>query len=131
MISGSTVLMFVNGQAMSGGSLSTALSGARFVGPVATAPRYRFFSVRREFPGLYADPEGNSSIVGELYEVSYDEIRDSLLPREPAELELSVIELSDGTGCLSMVMRSESLELPDVEDISSFGGWRKFWDGQK
>ncbi|GAA0420206.1 gamma-glutamylcyclotransferase [Acrocarpospora corrugata] len=115
--------MFVNGQAMSGGSLNTALSGARFLGPAETAPRYRFYSVRDEFPGLYPVADG-VAVPGEVYEVTYEILREHLLPREPPELELTVIELADGSGCLSMRMREETLTWPGVTDISAAGGWR-------
>ncbi|WP_326821012.1 allophanate hydrolase-related protein [Streptosporangium sp. NBC_01756] len=121
--------MFVNGQAMSGGSLNTALSGARFVGPAETAPRYRFYSVRDEFPGLYQVTSDGHAVPGELYEVTYEILREHLLPNEPEELELSVIELADGSGSLSMRMRDESLTLPGVTDISTAGGWRAYLAG--
>ncbi|MQY31959.1 allophanate hydrolase-related protein [Nocardia aurantia] len=117
------VRMFVNGQAMSGGSLNHALRGASFVGAVSTAPGYRFYSVRDEFPGLYPVAEGGVAVPGELYSVEYRILREELLPNEPAELELTVIELADGSGSLSMKMRAESLELPGVRDISDRGGW--------
>lgn len=115
--------MFVNGQAMSGGSLNAALAGARFLGPATTAPRYRFYSVRDEFPGLHPVGDGYA-VPGELYEVTYEILRDHLLPGEPPELELGVIELADGSGSLSMRMRAEALEAPGVVDISETGGWR-------
>ena len=115
--------MFVNGQAMSGGSLSDALAGGRFLGAANTAPRYRFFSVRDEFPGLFRVVDGGVPIPGELYEIGYDLLRDHLLPREPLELELGVIEMSDGSGSLSMQMRDTALHLPGVVDISDAGGW--------
>lgn len=121
-----TVRMFVNGQAMSGGSLHPALADATFLGAVKTAPHYRFFSVRDEFPGLWPVAEGGVQISGEVYEVSYEQLRVRLLPHEPVELELTVIELSDGVGSLSMRMRDRSLELPDVLDISDHGDWRVY-----
>ncbi|MGW1741145.1 allophanate hydrolase-related protein [Nocardia sp. NPDC001965] len=117
------VTMFVNGQAMSGGTLNDALTDARFLGKVETAPKYRFYSVRDEFPGLHPVAEGGSTVPGELYEVDYDVLREQLLPREPAELELGVIELADGTGSLSMRMRESALGAPGVTDISDRGGW--------
>ena len=76
-----SVRMFVNGEAMSGGRLHVNLRAATFCGPCSTAPRYRFFSVRDEFPGLHPVPEGGASIPGELYEVGYEILRESLLPR--------------------------------------------------
>jgi hypothetical protein len=118
--------MFVNGQAMSGGSLSDALTDATFLGPVLTAPRYRFYSVRDEFPGLHPVEQNGTAIAGEVYAVGYDVLRERLLPREPEELELGVIELSDGAGSLSMRMRAWALGAPGVTDISATGGWRAY-----
>ena len=117
------VHMFVNGQAMSGGSLHDALDGAHFLGPARTAPRYRFFSVRDDFPGLHAVTSSGVAVLGELYSMSYAMLRERLLPREPAELELSAIELSDGQGSLAMRMREEALSAPGTTDISDSGGW--------
>ena len=119
----STVRMFVNGQALSGGSLNDALSGAVFLGPAATAVAYRFYSVRDEFPGLHPVAEGGRSVPGELYQLTYAALREHLLPREPPELELGVIVLSDGSGSLSMRMRTEAIDLPGVVDITDAGGW--------
>ncbi|MFC8520164.1 gamma-glutamylcyclotransferase [Streptomyces sp. NPDC057257] len=121
-----TVKMFVNGQAMSGGTLHHALAEARLLGPVRTAPLYRFFSVREEFPGLHPVTEGGASIVGEVYEVRYEILRAKLLPEEPEELELSVIALEDGSGSLSMRMRASALTAPGVTDITAHGGWHAY-----
>jgi gamma-glutamylcyclotransferase (GGCT)/AIG2-like uncharacterized protein YtfP len=117
--------MFVNGQAMSGGPLNDALASARFVGRVRTAPTYRFFSFDDVFPGLAPVQDGGWSVPGEVYEVSYAELRDKLLPREPAELELSVIELEDGRGALSMVCRSLPSDNDPAQEITVPGGWRQ------
>jgi gamma-glutamylcyclotransferase (GGCT)/AIG2-like uncharacterized protein YtfP len=105
------VRMFVNGEAMRARPLNTALSSARFLGPARSAPRYRFMSVRDEYPAMHPIAEGGGSVVGELYAVSYAVLRDHLLPREPAELELGVIELEDGSGtCLaSLTSRSSAV----------------------
>lgn len=119
------VRMFVNGQAMRGGSLNDALAGARYLGQIRTAPRYRFFSFDDVFPGLAPVAEGGWAVPGEIYAVSYADLRENLLPREPAELELSVIELEDGRGSLSMVCRR--LPGPDdaAHEIIAPGGWRE------
>jgi hypothetical protein len=121
-----TVRMFVNGEAMSGGRLNPHLSVATFVGPGRTAARYRFFSVRDEFPGLHPVAEDGVSVPGELYEVSYAILRERLLPAEPPELELGIIELEDGSGSLSMRMRPEALSAPGVTDISERDGWLNY-----
>ncbi|MGK5529655.1 allophanate hydrolase-related protein [Streptomyces sp. URMC 129] len=119
--------MFVNGQAMSGGSLNDALSDARFAGPARTAPRYRFYSVRDEFPGLHpVEGAAGTAIAGEIYEVTYEVLHDVLLPREPPELELGVIRLEDGSGSFAMRMRPAALHAPGVVDISDHGGWRAY-----
>lgn len=118
--------MFVNGQAMRGGSLADALAGATFLGAVDTAPKYRFFSVRDLFPGLHPVDIDGCTIPGELYSMPYAMLRDRLLPREPAELELGVIDLADGSGSLSMRMRADALNAPGVVDISDAGGWLSY-----
>jgi hypothetical protein len=115
--------MFVNGQAMRGGSLHDALDEARFLGPVLTAPRYRFYSVRDEFPGLHPVAKRGVAVPGEVYEMPYAMLRDQLLPREPAELELGVIVLASGLGALSMRLRAWALESAGIADISEAGGW--------
>ncbi|NKY34518.1 hypothetical protein HGA13_15760 [Nocardia speluncae] len=124
-MSDDVVLMFVNGQAMRGGSLNDALAGARYLGAVRTAPRYRFFSFGDVFPGLARVAEGGWPVPGEIYEVSYTDLRENLLPREPAELELSVIELEDGRGSLSMVCRRPPVPGDPVREITAPGGWRE------
>ncbi|MCA8863040.1 MULTISPECIES: gamma-glutamylcyclotransferase [unclassified Halomonas] len=126
-----TVLMFVNGQAMSGGSINFALQEAKFLGAAKTAAKYRFYSVRDEFPGLWPVEQGGQSIPGELYEVSYAQLRESLLPNEPSELELGVIEMEDGSGSLSMKMRAEEITGTDVVDITNEGGWHKYLAAKK
>lgn len=120
-----TVLMFVNGQAMTGGPLNDALASARFVGSARTAPTYRFFSFGDVFPGLAPVPDGGWSVPGEIYEMTYAELRENLLPREPAELELSVIQLEDGRGALSMVCRALPSSDAQAREITVPGGWRE------
>jgi gamma-glutamylcyclotransferase (GGCT)/AIG2-like uncharacterized protein YtfP len=117
-----TIRMFLNGSAMSGGAMNHYLRGAPLLGRVRTAPKYRFHSVRDEFPGLFPVAEGGTSIEGELFELSEEVLRDSLLPVEPAELELGVIELEDGSAAFSMLLRPP---YPGT-DISGYGGWRAY-----
>ena len=114
-----TVRMFVNGQAMRGGSLHAALDGAEFLGAVETAPRYRFRSFG-DFPGLQPVTEGGARIAGELFAVDYATLRERLLPGEPPELEFSVIELADGSGSCSMVVRRGET---GGTDITAHGSW--------
>lgn len=118
--------MFVNGQAMSGGNLHHALMEAEFLGSVKTAPRYRFYAFGGEFPGLRPVTSGGSFVPGELYRLTYEQLRDRLLPAEPPELELSAIELEDGSGSLSMVIRDGLWMRADATEITAVGGWRSY-----
>ncbi|MFT8394889.1 MAG: gamma-glutamylcyclotransferase [Propionibacterium sp.] len=120
--------MFVDGQATTGGSMNQILldSGAVLVAKTQTAPKYRFYSVRDEFPGLYYVGDGGFAVPGELYEMTYELLRDVQLPDEPSELELCLIEMADGSASLCMRMRDEALSLPGVKDISDQGGWHAY-----
>ena len=122
-----SVPMFVNGQAMRGGSLNDALASAVFIGATQTAPSYRFLSVRDEFPALQIVESGGASIAGELYEIDLADLRERLLPREPAELELGVIKLLDGSSSFSMRLRDGLAA--DFHDITHIASWRTYLCG--
>jgi gamma-glutamylcyclotransferase (GGCT)/AIG2-like uncharacterized protein YtfP len=117
--------MFLNGTAMSGGADHHLVGKAILVGAARTAPRYRFHSVADRYPALEDVGAGGASVDGELYEISYEQLRDVLLPGEPDGLELGVIELADGSGSLAMVLRRPRPSLP-TEDISAIGSWRAY-----
>ena len=122
-----SVPLFVNGGGMRGGEVHYSIEGLPFVGEARTAPRYRFFSVRDEFPGLWPVDEGGVSIPGELYDVPLDVIRDRFIPAEPPELELSVVELDDGSSALVVLVRANFYESGEgLKDISEYGGWRAY-----
>jgi gamma-glutamylcyclotransferase (GGCT)/AIG2-like uncharacterized protein YtfP len=117
--------MFLNGTAMSGGADHHLVGEATLMGAVRTAPRYRFHSVDDRYPALEDVGVGGASVEGELYEISYEQLRDVLLPGEPDGLELGVIELADGSGSLAMVLRRPRPSLP-TKDISALGSWRVY-----
>jgi glycerate kinase len=122
-----SVPLFVNGGGMRGGEVHYSIEGLPFLGEARTAPRYRFFSVRDEFPGLWPVDEGGVSIAGELYDVPLDVIRDRFIPAEPPELELSVVELDDGSSALVVLVRANIYESGEgLKDISEYGGWRAY-----
>ena len=118
------VLLMTNGEGMRGGAVHHTIADHPFLGEVETAPRYRFFSVRDEFPGLVAVSEGGGVIRGELYDVPLEVLRDSFLPSEPAELELGVVGLADGRAALCVMLRPEERERH--REITEYGGWRAY-----
>ena len=118
------VLLMTNGEGMRGGAVHHTIAAHPFLGEVETAPRYRFFSVRDEFPGLVPVEEGGGVVHGELYDVPLEVLRDSFLPQEPAELELGAVELAAGRAALCMVLRRE--ERGRHTDITAYGGWRAY-----
>ncbi len=75
---------------------------------------------------------GTSAVAGELYDLPLKVLRDHLVPAEPPELEIGVIELEDGSAALATVLRDAVLEdgsllrSGDIRDISYLGDWRAF-----
>ncbi len=118
-------LMFLNGDGMRGGRAHYTIEGVPLVGERRTAAKYRFFSVRDEFPALYPSADGGEPILGELYDVPMGPLN-ALLATEPAELELSIVELQDGELSFAMVLREAENALGIHKDITSHGGWRAY-----
>ncbi|WP_371927601.1 gamma-glutamylcyclotransferase [Lentzea sp. HUAS12] len=121
-------LIFLNGGGMRGGPLHAQLQGTPMVCRARSAARYRYFSVRGKFPAMHES--GSASVVGELYDLPLKVLRDHLVPAEPAELEIGVIELEDGSAALATVLRDAMvdplLQSGDIQDISYLGDWREF-----
>jgi hypothetical protein len=122
------VRVFVNGQAMSGGPLHGPLAEhARPLSEITTAPRYRFWAWRDEFPALQPVARAGWHVPGELYLMGYAALRDIFLPNEPPQLELAVIELADGCGAMAMRLRSGiGTDSPDLREIPAGTGWRSY-----
>lgn len=118
--------MFLNGTAMSGGADHHLVGGAVVVARTTTAPRYRFHAVGGRYPALEDVGAGGVAVHGEVYDLSYDQLREVLLPGEPDGLELGVIELADGSGSLAMILRREYPQLPELTDISELASWRAY-----
>src|SRR6266568_6690825 len=66
---GVMALMFLNGDGMRGGRAHYTIEGVPLIGERRTAPLYRFYSVRDEFPALYPAAEGGQPVLGELYDI--------------------------------------------------------------
>ncbi|MFD0350059.1 hypothetical protein ACFQ0M_36590 [Kitasatospora aburaviensis] len=75
---------------------------------------------------MHPDPSVDTAIEGELYDVSLEHLRDVVLPGEPRELELGVIELADGSACLSMLLARGEAERGVHREITHHGGWRAY-----
>ena len=117
--------MFLNGDGMRGGAAHRHIEGVPLIGERRTAPVYRFYSVRDEFPGLCPASEGGQPILGELYDVPMGPLR-ALLASEPPELELSIIELEGGELSFGMVLREAEHDRGIHTDITRYGGWRAY-----
>jgi len=78
------VLLMTNGEGMRGGAVHHTIADHPFLGEVETAPRYRFYSVRDEFPALVRVDEGGGVVRGELYDVPLEVLRDSLPTSRPS-----------------------------------------------
>jgi hypothetical protein len=125
-------LMFLTGDGMRGGRLHHHIAeAAALVGERRTLPRYRFYSIRDEYPALCPVPEGGAAILGELYEVPMAQLN-GLLAREPPELELSIVALAPPgpSGAEAPPELSFGMVLRSGEhghaDITSHGGWRAY-----
>lgn len=121
-------LIFLNGGGMRGGPLHHGLQGAPLLCAARSAPKYRYFSVGDRFPAMHAS--GTGSVVGELYDLPLVVLRDHLMPSEPPELELGVVELEDGGAALATVLREACLGSPELSDITAIGDWRAYLDGR-
>lgn len=118
--------MFLNGGGMRGGPLHEQLRGAPLVGAARSAPRYRYYSVGDRFPAMHEVASGGVSVVGEVYDLPLPVLREHLVPAEPPELELGVIELADGASCLATVLRESALSSRELLDITSWADWRAY-----
>lgn len=120
------VVVFVNGTSMHGGSNHQALTGARMVGQVRTLPRYRMYAVDGGFPGLVNAADNGSSLTGELYEMTYQQVAEELLPTEPKVLEMGVILLQGGGGALGMFLRDTVVRQMTFPEITRYGNWSAY-----
>ncbi|MFE2955514.1 allophanate hydrolase-related protein [Nocardia tengchongensis] len=119
-------LIFLNGGAMRGEPLNYLLEGAPCAGEVTTAAQYRFYSVGDRFPALHPVAYGGAPIIGELFDVPMEVLRNRLLPAEPPELELGVIALDDNRSVLSMLLRRPVISDPQLIDITDYGSWHTY-----
>jgi hypothetical protein len=119
-------LLFLTGDGMRGGRLHDRIAGASLVAITSTAPAYRMYAVDDRFPALERVASGGVAVRGELYDVPLATVGGALLPAEPDELELGVVELADGAWALATVLRRDYRNAAPLLDIDRFADWREY-----
>ena len=117
---------FICGSALSGQPDHPNLQGAKFVGPVKTAAKYRLHSVKDGWhPGIHEVDHDGISILGELYEPTEEQYQ-SLMAGEPPDMYEAEVTLEDGSIANAMLYPLELIQEHNYPDISRFGGWAAF-----
>lgn len=119
-----TKRLFVNGTLMRGLELHGNLDGAKFLGELKTAPRYRLYSIADIHPGMFEVEKDGISVVGEYYEMS-DAIWERVKEGEPPHLYCGQVMLEDGRFVEGILYPRELAE-GQHRDISIYGGWRAY-----
>ena len=118
--------LFVNGTLMRGLALHENLEGAEFLGAVATAPRYRLYSIDDIHPGMFEVDTGGVSVAGELYRVPAD-VWTRVEAGEPPNLYRGPVRLEDGRQ-VDGILYPRDLAEGRHRDISDFGDWRRYME---
>lgn len=109
--------VFVYGSLRHGGALNGALSTAEFIGTTKTHPQYSLYSLGA-FPALIAG--GNTSVVGEVYEVTPRVLADlDRIEGHPHFYVRTPIELEDGTNAEVYLLPEE----PRGCEVVASGDW--------
>jgi allophanate hydrolase len=123
------VRIAVVGAHLSGLPLNHQLTerGAKLIETTATAPEYRLYALPEanpRKPGLIRTGPGEGvSITVEIWELTRDAFG-SFVAEVPPPLAIGTLRLRDGQ--LVKGFLCESVAVQHAEDISHFGGWRKF-----
>jgi allophanate hydrolase len=101
--------------------------GAKLIETTTTAPDYRLYALPEtdpRKPGLIrTEPGAGASITVEIWELSYDAFG-SFVVDVPPPLAIGTLRLRDGRFVKGFLC--ESVAVQYAEDISHFGGWRKY-----
>lgn len=125
-----TTRFFICGSALRGQPDHHVVDGARFLGAMQTAPRYRMHSVDGKHPAVYAVSGEGVAVLGELYELSPDRHR-ALLAQEPPDLYEDDVILEDGSHARAMLFPRRLVDLHSYPDISGFGGWAAYMEAKR
>ncbi|QOJ23985.1 MAG: glutamyl-tRNA amidotransferase [Gammaproteobacteria bacterium] len=114
----------VNGTLMRGLELNHNLLelGGVFVEEALTAPLYRLWSINDQYPAMQRCAKGKQ-ISLEIWSINPSYIGE-LLSREPAGLSVGKILLADNREVLGIL--GESYLCEGKQEITQFGGWRKY-----
>ena len=124
-----TARIAVVGAHLSGLPLNHQLTGrgAKLIETTETAPEYRLYALpdtNPRKPGLIrTEPGGGASIMVEIWELTHDAFG-SFVADVPPPLAIGTLRLRDGQ--LVKGFLCESVAVPRAEDISQFGGWRRY-----
>jgi allophanate hydrolase len=104
--------------------------GARFVGAVHAAPRYRLFALdtRPPKPGLVRVPRAEPEIALEVYALSPEGFG-RFVQQVPHPLCIGSLELADGRWVKGFLCEPVATE--SARDITAFGGWIAYLAGQE
>lgn len=128
-LGGSEMALAVCGAHMSGLPLNHELTsrGGRFLTATRTAPRYALYNLPGgppARPGLCrADDEHGTSIALEVWAIPKDAVGD-FIAGIPAPLVIGTVEMEDGSQVKGFLCEASGKR--HGEDISAFGGWRRF-----
>ena len=120
------VLLAVNGTLMNDEPNHQNLVdlGATFVRQDKTLDSYRLFSINDEFPAMIYEESINSTAIRiELYEIDEEKLP-LLMEKEPKELRLDKVCLSNHTLCYGIVAKQKYLYRQ--KEITRFGGWKAY-----
>ena len=122
------VKLAVVGAHLSGMPLNHQLTsrGAQLVRVALTAPLYRLYALSEQKPGLVRAQEG-AMIEIELWQMTPSAFG-SFVAEVPPPLGIGTIELEDGETVKGFLC--EHYAVQGTQDISSYGGWRRYLSAQ-
>lgn len=115
----------VNGTLMRGFSLNQNLLdvNAEFVSDARTAPKYRLWSIRDEYPAMIRDENNGAKIDVEIWKLSAEALV-TIIQNEPTGLVVGKIELEDGKSMLGVL--GEAFIVVGQKEITEWKGWRTY-----
>lgn len=119
------ILLAVNGSLMRALPLNKNLLAvdAEFVREATTSNQYRMWSVNDQYPAMQRDSNGGQKIQVEIWRMTRHALV-KLLESEPPGLCLGKVELADNQWLFGIL--GEKFICQEMEEITQWGGWRKY-----